>query len=65
MKDGRLPKTVLSSQPSRAKKIAGRLWWGWKDVIKKDIKGNGKFLGGCKDGGLGWRRSVCSCIGLR
>jgi hypothetical protein len=34
MKDDRLPKIVLSGQPSRAKRKAGRPRLGWEDVIK-------------------------------
>ncbi|XP_065580646.1 uncharacterized protein LOC136040334 [Artemia franciscana] len=38
MKDDRLPKIVLFSQPSRAKQKAGLPLFGWEDFIKKDLK---------------------------
>ena len=38
MKDDRLPKIVLFSQPSRAKPKPGRPRLGWEDVINKDLK---------------------------
>ena len=38
MKDDRLPKTVLFTQPSRAKRKAGRPHLGWEDVTNKDFK---------------------------
>jgi hypothetical protein len=68
MKDDRLPKIVLFSQPSRAKRKACRPRLGWEDVIKKDIKEMGTLWAGVKREALNrfwWRRSVRSCVGLR
>jgi len=66
MKDDRLPKIVLLGQPSRAKRKAGRPRLGWEDVIKKDLKEMEATWEGIKRKALsrlGWRRSVCSCVG--
>ena len=52
MKDDRLPKIVLFDQPFRAKRKAGRPRLGWEDVITKDLKEMGNFVGGCKKGGF-------------
>ena len=38
MKDDRLPKIVLFSQQSGAKRKAGLPHLGWEDVINKDLK---------------------------
>jgi hypothetical protein len=41
---------------------------GWEDVLKKDLKEIGTSWEGVKSevlNRLGWRRSVCSCVGLR
>jgi len=38
MNDNRLPKTVLFSQPSRAKRKAGHPQLGWEDIVKKDAR---------------------------
>jgi hypothetical protein len=68
MKDGRLPKIILFSQPSRAKWKAGRFHLGWEDVIKKDLKEMGTSWEGVKREALnrlGWRRSMHSFFGLR
>jgi hypothetical protein len=48
MKDDRLPKIVLFSQPSRAKWKAGRPRLGWEDVKKKDLKEMGISCKGVK-----------------
>jgi len=68
MKDERLPNIVLFGQLPRAKWKAGCLCLGWKDIIKKYLKEIGTSWEGVKRGslnGLGWRRSMCSCVGLR
>ena len=52
MKDDRLPKIVIFGQLSGATWKAGRRCLGWEDVINKDLKENGNFLGGCKEGGF-------------
>ena len=46
MKDDRFPKIVLVGQPSKAKRKAGCRKAGVR------FKGNGNFLGGCKEGGF-------------
>jgi len=38
MKDDILPKIVLFGQPSKTRQNAGRLWLGWEDVEKKDLR---------------------------
>ena len=66
MKEDRLSKIVLFSEPSNAKQKAGRLRLRW-DVIKKDTKEMGTSWEGVKRRAmhrLGWKRSVRSC-GLR
>ena len=63
-----MPKIVLFGQPSGATWKAGRPCLGWDDVINKDFKEKGTSWEGVKRGALnrlGWRRSVCSCVGLR
>ena len=68
MKDDILPKIVLSDQPSGATKKAGCPCLGWEDVINKDLKEIGTSKEGVKREALnrlGWRRSVCSYVGLR
>ena len=68
MKDERLPKIVLFGQPYGATRKAGRLCLGWEDVINKDLKEMGTSWEGVKREALNrlcWRRSVCSCVGLR
>ena len=52
MKNDRLPKIVFFGQPSRAKRKADHPRLGLKDFMKKDFKGNGNFLGGCKEGSV-------------
>ena len=46
MKDDRLPKIVLFSQPSRAKRKTGRPRPVWENVIKKDLNEMGTFWEG-------------------
>jgi hypothetical protein len=41
MKDDRLPNIVLVGQPSRAKRKAGYVRLGWKDVAIKDLRETG------------------------
>ena len=68
MKDDRLLKIVLFGQPSRAKQKADRPCLGWDDVIKKDLKEVGTFWRSVKREalkGLGWSRSVRSCVDPR
>ena len=68
MKDNKLPKIVFFGQPSKANPKAGRPRLGWKDVIKKDLKKMGASWEGVTRetlNRLGWRKSMCSCIGLR
>ena len=68
MKDDRLPKIVLFSQPSRAKRKAACPWLGWEDIINKYLKEIGTTWEVVKRDALnrlGWRRSVRSCIDLR
>ena len=41
---------------------------GWEDVINKYLKGMGTSWEGVKREALnrlGWRRGICSCVGLR
>ena len=54
MKEDRLSEIVLFGQPCRAKQKAGRPRLGWEDGHKERFKGNGNFLGGCKEGGFEW-----------
>jgi len=64
----RLLKIVLFGQSSEAKWKAGPPCFGWKDVIKKDLKEIGASLEVEKRKALsilGWGRSVCSCVDLR
>ena len=68
MKDGRLPKIVLFRQPSRAKRKAGRAHLVWENVTRKDLKETGTSWEDVKRetlNRLGWKRSVCSCVGLK
>jgi hypothetical protein len=51
MKDDRLPKIVLFGQPSRAKQSSSSAV-GVRGCHKERFKGNGKFMGGCKEGGF-------------
>ena len=48
MKDYRLPKIALFGQPSRAKQKADRLWLGWEDLAKKDLREMRTFYAGAK-----------------
>ena len=67
MKDDRLPKIVLSGQPSRDKRKASRPRLWWVDVIifffLKEM-GN-SWRGREALNRLGWRRSVRNYVGLR
>ena len=68
MKNDRLPKIVLFSQPSRAKRKGGRPRLGWEDVIKKNSKEMGTSWDGVKRevlNRLGWKMRVRSSVGLR
>ena len=68
MKDDRLPKIVLFGQPSEATQKTGRPCLGWEDAINKYLKEMGTSWEGVKREALnrlGWRRSVCSWVGLR
>ena len=49
--DDRFLKIVLLGQPSRTKQKAGRPRLGWR-MSKKRFRGNGNFMGGCKEGGF-------------
>ena len=48
MKDDRLPKIVLFGQQSRVKQKASRLWFGWEDLIRKDLREMGRSWEGSK-----------------
>jgi hypothetical protein len=68
MKYDRFLKIVLFSQPSRAKRKAGRPLLGWEDVLKKDLMEMGTSWEGVKREALnriGLRRSVRSCLGFK
>ena len=58
MKDDRLPKIFLFSQPSRATRKAGRPRLGWENFIYKDLKRGTLNI-------LVWRRNVPTCVGHR
>jgi hypothetical protein len=48
--------------------LNGKPQWGWEDVVMKDVREMGTSWEGVKREVLsrqGWRRSVCSCVGLR
>ena len=67
MKDDRLPKIVLVGQPSRAKQKAGRPRIGWKDVVRKDLRGIRTSWEVVKKKALnilGWRRCLRNYVGL-
>ena len=38
LKDVRFPKVFLFGQLSRAKRKAGRSWFGWEDVVRTNLK---------------------------
>ena len=60
MKDDRLPKIILFSQPFGAKRKAGHPRSGWEDVIKKECREMGTSWEAVKREALnrlGWRRS--------
>jgi len=66
MKDDRLPQ--IFGQPFEATQKAGRLRLGREDFINKDLKEMGISWENVKREALnklGWRRSVCSCVGIR
>jgi len=68
MKDDRLPKIVLFGRPSRDKRKTDRPNLGWEDVINKDLKEMRTSWESVKKEALnrlGWRKNVCSCVGLR
>ena len=68
MKDDRLPKILLFDQLSGATRKAGRPCLDWEDIIYEDLKEMGTSWDGVKREALnrlGWRRSVCSYLGLR
>ena len=65
-KDDRLPKIVLSGQPSKATRKSDHL--GWENVINKDLKEMGTSWEDVKreaSNRPGWRRSERSRDGLR
>ena len=67
IRDDRLPKIVLFSRPSRAKRKVGRLRMGWEDVVKRDLRETGTSWLGVKLevlNILGWRRGVRRSVGL-
>ena len=68
MKRDRFPKIVLFGQPSRDKQKAGRTQLQWEDAAKKDLREMRTLWKGVKREALnrlGWRMSVCICVGLR
>ena len=68
MEDERLPKIFLFGQLSGATWKAGRSRLGLEDVINKNLNEMGTSWEGVKREALnrlGWRRSVCSCVGTR
>ena len=63
-----MSKIVIFSQTSRSKRKAGRPRLGWENGRKKGLMEIGNSWEGVKRealNGLGWRRSVRSCVGLR
>jgi hypothetical protein len=63
-----LPKIVLVGQLFRAKQKEGCPRLGWEDVTRKDLREMGTSWEDVKREALkelGWRRSACSCVGLR
>ena len=63
-----VPKIVLFGQLSGATRKTGRPFLGVEDVMNKDLKEMGTTWEGVKREALnrlGWRRSMCSCVGLR
>ena len=65
--DDRLPKIVQFGRTSRAKRKTDRPYLG-KDVIQKDLNEMGNSWECVKTEALNrlrWRKSVCSCVGLR
>ena len=53
-KDDKLPKIVLVGLPSRAKRKVGHPPMGGGERRKERFKGNGYFLGGCKEEVFEW-----------